>query len=188
MWKGIYATAISLKEPIMAIPIAVVAGMGRRNRSIGKAGGLLRMVPDDMRRFAAKTIGKPVIMGRKTFESVIALSGRPLADRPNIVLSRNPAFEHEQAVVCRSLASALECAASYHPEEIHIGGGPELYDQVIDRVDRLYLTLFNDDHEGEARFPSFEDEFIEVCHHGVREHEGLAYEWVDYVRRGAVRE
>lgn len=116
MWEGISATAISLKEQIMAIPIAVVAGMGRRNRSIGKAGGLLRMVPDDMRRFAAKTIGKPVIMGRKTFESVIALSGRPLADRPNIVLSRNPAFEHEQAVVCRSLASALECAASYHPE------------------------------------------------------------------------
>ena len=167
----------------MSIPLALVAGIGRHNRSVGKAGGLLRNVPDDMRRFAAKTIGKPVIMGRKTFESVIALSGRPLVDRPNIVLSRDPAYRHEHAIVCRSLASALECAAAFAPEEIHIGGGPELYDQVIDRVDRLYLTLFYDDHEGEAKFPSFEGEFIEVCRHGVREHKGLEYEWVDYVRR-----
>ncbi|ROM53271.1 hypothetical protein BK649_11840 [Pseudomonas canadensis] len=166
-------------------PLALVAGIGSRNRSIGKAGGLLRMVPDDLRRFAAKTIGKPVIMGRKTFESVIALSGRPLAERPNIVLSRNPDFEHQHAIVCQSLASALERAALYNPDEIHIGGGPELYDQVIHRVGRLYLTLFNDDHEGEARFPSFEEEFVEVCRHGVRQHEGLEYEWVDYVRRGS---
>ncbi len=168
---------------MIGIPLALVAGMGRHNRSIGKAGGLLRNVPDDMRRFAAKTIGKPVIMGRKTFESVIALSGRPLVDRPNIVLSRNPAYRHEHAIICRSLASALECAAAFAPEEIHIGGGPELYDQVIGQVDRLYLTLFNDDHEGEAKFPSFESEFSEVCRHGVREHQGLEYEWVDYVRR-----
>lgn len=171
----------------MNIPLALVAGIGRHNRSIGKAGGLLRNVPDDMRRFAAKTIGKPVVMGRKTFESVIALSGRPLVDRPNIVLSRDPAYRQEQAIVCRSLASALECAAAFAPEEIHIGGGPELYDQVIDQVDRLYLTLFNDDHEGEAKFPSFESEFIEVCRHGVREHKGLEYEWVDYVRRADSR-
>lgn len=167
----------------MSIPIALVAGIGRGNRSIGKAGGLLRRVPDDMHRFATKTIGKPVIMGRKTFESVIELSGRPLVDRPNIVLSRDPTYQHDHAIVCQSLASALECAAAFAPEEIHIGGGPELYDQVIDRVDRLYLTLFNDDHEGEAKFPRFESEFIEVCRHGVREHQGLEYEWVDYVRR-----
>lgn len=164
-------------------PLALVAGIGSRNRSIGKAGGLLRMVPDDLRRFAAKTIGKPVIMGRKTFESVIALSGRPLANRPKIVLSRNPDYVHEHAIACQSLAAALERAALYTPEEIHIGGRPELYDQAIHLVDRLYLTLFDDDHEGEARFPRFEDEFVEVCRHGVRQHEGLEYEWVDYVRR-----
>lgn len=167
----------------MNIPIALVAGMGVHNRSIGKAGGLLRVVPDDLRRFASKTTGNPVIMGRKTYESIIALSGRPLTDRPNIVLSRNPYYEHTGAIVCSSLASALERAAQYTPEEIHIGGGSELYEQVIHRVDRLYLTLFDDDHQGEARFPAFAHEFTEVTRHGVRDHDGLLYEWVDYIRR-----
>ena len=103
-------------------------------------------------------------MGRKTFESVIALK------------------------VLTVGGSALACAAAFAPEESHIGGGPELYDQVIERVDRLYLTLFNDDQEGETQFPDFESAFTEVCRHGVREHQGLEYEWVDYVRRAAARD
>ena len=168
----------------MTSPILTAGPIARsRNGVIGRDGALPWRLKSDMAIFRAVTMGKPVIMGRKTFESVIALSGRPLVDRPNIVLSRNPAYRHEHAIICRSLASALECAAAFAPEEIHIGGGPELYDQVIDQVDRLYLTLFNDDHEGEAKFPSFESEFSEVCRHGVREHQGLEYEWVDYVRR-----
>lgn len=167
----------------MQIPIALVAGMGAQNRSIGKRRGLLRVVPDDLRRFAEKTTGKPVIMGRKTFESIIVLSGQALPKRPNIVLSRDPNFGRDDAIVCRSLDSALECAARDNPEEIHIGGGFEIYSQVIHRVDRLYLTLFHDDHEGDTKFPEFENAFIEVSRHGVREHNGLRYEWIDYVRR-----
>lgn len=167
----------------MQIPIALVAGMGAQNRSIGKRRGLLRVVPDDLGRFAEKTIGKPVIMGRKTFESIIALSSQALPKRPNIVLSRDPNFRRDDAIVCRSLDSAFECAARDNPEEIHIGGGSEIYSQVIHRVDRLYLTFFHDDQEGDTKFPEFEKAFTEVSRHGVREHHGLRYEWVDYVRR-----
>lgn len=122
-------------------------------------------------------------MGRKTFESIIVLSGQALTKRPNIVLSRDPTFRRDDAIVCRSLDSALECAAQDNPEEIHIGGGSEIYSQVIHRVDRLYLTLFHDDQEGDTKFPEFENAFTEVSRHGVREHNGLRYEWVDYVRR-----
>lgn len=167
----------------MFSPIAIVAGMGKRTRSIGKERGLIWTVPDDLRRFAKKTIGRPVIMGRKTFESIIALNGHPLLFRPNIVVSRNPEYKYHGILICNSLEEALDKAYSLKSDEIHIGGGSEIYEQIFPLVDRLYLTLFDDDLIGDTLFPDFKPDFREMKRHGLRDYYGLKYEWVDYVRK-----
>lgn len=166
-------------------PIAIVAGMGKQDRAIGKENGLLWHIPDDMKRFAALTRGKPVVMGRKTFESILEISGGPLSGRPNIVVTRNPTYVHATATIVGSLEDGLVAAAEFDAEEIHIGGGPELYNQVLPMVTRLYLTFFHEQKEGDAFFPEFESDFRAVKQHSAREHEGLKYEWIDYVRIAA---
>lgn len=164
-------------------PIVVVVAMGRNTRVIGRDNKLIWHVPEDLKRFAAKTRGHPVIMGRKTFESIVVLLGHPLPKRPNIVISRNKAYTYDGVRVVDSLKAALDHAARLDPEEIHIGGGEQIYRDVMPLVDRLYVTLFDDDAPGDAHFPEYESEFTETERHGVREHDGLRYEWVDYVRR-----
>jgi len=163
-------------------PIAIVVAMGKRTRVIGRDNQIIWHVPDDLKRFAAKTRGKPVIMGRKTFESIVDLIGRPLPDRPNIVVTRNPDYRHVGEATMNTLDAALALAASYAPDEIHIGGGEQIYKEILPHVDQLYVTLFDDDTPGDAYFPEFEHLFTEVERHGQREHKGLKYEWVDFKR------
>lgn len=164
-------------------PIAIVVAMGKQTRVIGRDNKIIWHVPDDLKRFAAKTRGKPVIMGRKTFQSIVDMIGRPLPDRPNIVISRDPAYAYEGATTTNSLDEALDLAAAGHPDEIHIGGGAEIYSKILPRVDRLYVTFFDDDAPGDTYFPEFEHLFVELARHGRREHNGLKYEWVDYVSK-----
>lgn len=164
-------------------PVAIVAGMGATTRAIGKENGLLWHVPADMKRFKTLTLGKPIIMGRKTFESIIAILGKPLPGRTNIVITRNPNYFYAGATTATSLAEAFEIAALEQPIEIHIGGGEEIYRQALPFVDRLYLTLFHDALTGDAFFPEFEKDFTATHHHGIQDHAGLSYEWVDYLRK-----
>ena len=163
-------------------PIAIVAGMGRHTRAIGRENGLIWTVPDDLRRFARLTRGNPVVLGRKTFESIIQHNGGPLIERPNVVLTRDVAYEYPGAIVASSLQKGLQEAYRYESREVHIGGGSELYDQAMPLVERLYLTFFRDDSPGDTFFPEFESDFQEIRRHGVRDYQGLEYEWVDYVR------
>lgn len=164
------------------IPLIIVAGMSKQTHAIGKKNGLLWHVPNDMKRFKSLTLGHPVIMGRKTFESIVQILGKPLPGRTNIVVTRNTAYTYPGAVVVPSLEAAYAIAQLEQPTEIHIGGGGELYRQALPLVDRLYLTFFDDDAEGDAFFPVFETEFTVQARHGVQEHNGLHYEWIDYVR------
>jgi dihydrofolate reductase len=78
------------------VPIVIVAAMSRKTRAIGKDNALLWHVPADLKRFKSLTIGHPVIMGRKTFESVIEILGKPLPKRTNIVITRNRDYRHER--------------------------------------------------------------------------------------------
>lgn len=164
------------------IPIVIVAGIGSRTKAIGQDNQILFHVPDDLKRFKELSIGHPVIMGRKTFESIVAMLKNPLPGRTNIVVTRDESYKHEGAVVSHSLEEAFEVAASESPREIHIGGGAEMYRLSLPYVDKLYLTLFDDDREGDSFFPEYENEFVEVARHGTREHEGVKYEWVDFKR------
>lgn len=165
------------------IPVVIVAGIGERTRAIGKDNQILFHVPDDLKRFKELSMGHPVVMGRKTFESIVAILGKPLPGRTNIVVTRDETYAHEGAMVTHSLEEAFTAAAEENPREIHIGGGAEMYKMALPYVDTLYLTLFDDDRPGDTFFPEYANEFKEVARHGTREHEGVNYEWVDLGRK-----
>ena len=162
--------------------ISIVAALGR-NRVLGKDNQLLWHIPDDLKRFKALTLGHPVIMGRKTFESILAALGKPLPGRANIVVTRDAKWQHEGPVAAASIEDAIMKAAKAHgSEEIFIGGGGEIYRQALPYVDKLYLTLIEDDKEGDSFFLEYEHEFTKVVSDETREHEGLKYRWVDLER------
>lgn len=163
--------------------MVIVAGMGRSTRAIGSNNGLIWHVPADMRRFKTLTLGHPVIMGRKTFESILAILDKPLPGRTTIVVTRNTDYVPEGVAVTHTLQAALERAAAESPQEIHIGGGAELYRQALPLTDRLHLTFFDDETSGDATFPDFADEFVIEKTHEPQQHGSLTYQWVDYVRR-----
>jgi dihydrofolate reductase len=165
-------------------PIIIVAGVGRNTRAIGKNDKLLWHVPADLKRFKALTLGHPIIMGRKTFESIIAMLGKPLPGRTNIVLTRDTSYQPTGARVAHSLESALLLAQDENPQEIHIGGGAELYRQVLPLVSRLHITWFEDTGvEGDTFFPEFENEFEIIEQFSAQEYQDIKFQWVDYKRK-----
>ena len=117
-----------------------------QNNVIGKDNQMLWHLPADLAWFRQNTTGKPVIMGRKTFESI----GRPLPKRINIVLSRQP-FEHEGVTWKDSLESAVNFVKD--SEEIVLLGGGELFKQYLPKADKLYLTQIQAEIEGDTFFP-----------------------------------
>lgn len=161
--------------------ISIVVAISSENRAIGKDGKLLWHIPDDMMRFKALTLGHPVIMGRKTFESILNSLGTPLPGRTNIIVTRDNAYEAAGCVIAHSLEDALAEARKLDNEEIHIGGGSELYRQVLPQVDKLYLTLVDDEKEADTFFPDYseftKEEFVEE-----KEYNGLKYRWVNLTR------
>jgi dihydrofolate reductase len=164
-------------------PVVIVAGMGRKTRAIGMKNDLIWHVPADMKRFKALTLGHPIIMGRKTFESIVEILGKPLPGRTNIIVTRNSEYSYPGTVTAASLEDAFAIALKENPTEIHIGGGAEMYSQALPFVDKIYITLFDDDTAGDTTFPEFENNFKIAIEHLPQEHEGLAFQWVDYVRK-----
>lgn len=124
--------------------IAAVASNG----TIGKDNELIWRLPADMAFFKNQTLGKPVLMGRKTFESL----KRPLKDRTNIILSRSMPEAPEGCELVRSIPEALE---KYGQEELMVIGGAEIYAQTMQAADRLILTEIDVPFEGDAVFPAF---------------------------------
>lgn len=164
-------------------PLIIVAALSEKSRVIGRRNELLWHIPDDLKRFQALTLGHPIIMGRKTFESIIAILGKPLPGRTNIILTRQTAFSYPGTKTGHSLEEAINLARAENPREIHIGGGAELYTLVLPQVSKLFLTLIADEPEGDAFFPAYEHEFKVVNESAVREHRGIKYQWVDLERK-----
>jgi dihydrofolate reductase len=162
--------------------VVLVAAISRNNRALGNQNKLLWHVPADLKRFKEKTLGHPVIMGRKTFESILGILGKPLPNRQNIVVTRNPDFHYDGVIVASSLEDALEKVRALAPTEIHIGGGADLYRQALPYVDELYLTLVDDEPEADTFFPEYETQFTVTQEHDIQTHNGLSYQWVDYKR------
>ena len=120
------------------------------NGVIGRVGALPWHLPDDLRRFKSLTMGRPILMGRRTFESI----GRPLPGRRNLVLTRGAQLFPVGVEGVASLALALEkCAAA---SELCVIGGAEVYRQVLPQCDRLELTRVHATLDGDVRFPDFD--------------------------------
>lgn len=139
-------------------------------------------IPEDLKRFKRLTMGHPVVMGRKTFESILSSLGKPLPGRTNIVVTRDVGYAPEGAVVTHSLEEALEKARAVDQEEIFIGGGAQIYEQALPSADRLYLTLIDDEKPGDAFFPAYEHLFTKKIAEESGEHNGLHYTWADFER------
>jgi dihydrofolate reductase len=122
-------------------------------------------------------------MGRKTFESIIGYLGKPLPGRTNLVVTRDPDYTYEGAETFTSIEAAIARAHELDTEEIHIGGGSEIYKQVLPHTNKLYLTLVEDEPEADSYFPEFENEFEIVTKQLPQEHNGLNYQWIEYARK-----
>ena len=159
--------------------VSIIAAMDR-NRLIGNRNQLPWHLPADLAHFKQVTMGKPVIMGRKTFESI----GRPLPGRTNIVLTGSADFSAEGVLVANSLEQALEHAAG--TEEVMIIGGSMIYRLSLPMADRLYLTYVENDHEGDAWFPEFDPaqwRIIASEEHAADEKNPCDYSFVTYERK-----
>jgi dihydrofolate reductase len=162
--------------------IAAVVAIGR-NRELGKEGKLLWRIPEDLARFKRLTLGHPIVMGRKTFESIVGYLGHPLPERTNIVVTRDPNWKYDGAIAVHSVEEGIEEAKKYPGAgEIHIGGGAEIYKQALPYLTKLYLTLVDDSKDADAFFPPYESEFTKKVFDEAHEFNGLKYRWVDLER------
>jgi dihydrofolate reductase len=168
------------------VPLVLVAAVAR-NGVIGANGGLPWRLSSDLKRFKALTWGKPLVMGRKTFESI----GRALPGRETIVVTRDPAFAPSGVLVAHDLDAGLNLAAErasvMGADEIIIGGGAEIYAQTIARASRLFITEVGLDAEGAARFPPIDprqwrEVSRETGERGPRDEADFAF--VSYERQG----
>lgn len=127
-----------------------------RNGVIGGDGALPWRIRDDMAWFRKTTMGKPLIMGRKTFTSI----GKPLPGRDSLVMTRDPAFIRDGIYLARSMRGAIRlgeaCARSRDADEICVIGGGEIYAQALGRAERIYLTRVDAAPPGDARFPELD--------------------------------
>lgn len=161
--------------------INAIAAIGARSRVLGKDGDLVYKIPEDLKRFRELTTGHPVIMGRKTWES-LPDSVRPLPGRANFVITRQKEYEALGAAVCPSVEDALEKAkGAVGSEEIFIIGGGEIYAEALPKTHRLYLTLIEDDAEGDTLFPEYH-EFTNVISTEDHKDEELPYTYITLER------
>ena len=127
------------------------------NWVIGQHNKLPWHLPADLKHFKRLTMGKPIVMGRKTFDSI----GKPLPGRTNIIVTRNPRFQVDNCIVVHSIQEALDEVKTSN--EIMVIGGASFYEQTFPLADRMYLTLIHHTFQGDAFFPRYEkDEWLEI--------------------------
>jgi dihydrofolate reductase len=149
------------------------------NGVIGNRGAIPWRLPEDMRRFKSLTVGKPCIMGRKTWES---LPKRPLPDRTNIIVTHNRAYRADGAIVAGTLDEAFVCAQAQNGEEIMIVGGADIYRACLPRATRIHLTEIHANVEGDTAFAFDRTGWTETSRENRRTENGLAYSFVTLER------
>jgi dihydrofolate reductase len=153
------------------VKLAIIAAIGK-NRVIGKDGKLPWHIAEDLKRFKRLTVGHTVLMGRKTWESL----GKLLPNRRNIVITSSPINDVECYTAINAALDALK-----DQERVFVIGGAQVYAALFDRADELYLTFVDQEIEGSAYFPPFEDAIQRYFKVITRENHA-GYEFVDYVR------
>ncbi len=160
----------------MVILIAAIS----KNNAIGNKGKLPWHIPEDLKRFKEITGGKTVLMGRKTYESILGYLGKPLPNRKNIVITRQEGYAVPEGVlVYKTIEDAFQ---KHEGEDIYVIGGAEMYAQTIGLAEKLYITEVHQEIEGDAFFPKIEDA---TWQESAREnHEG--YSFVIYEKRRTI--
>ncbi len=147
--------------------------------AIGKDNALLWHLPNDLKRFKTITSGHPIIMGRKTYESI----GRPLANRRNIVITTNKELQIPGCEIVNSLAEAVQLTADV---EAFVVGGGQIYRESMAIADRIYLTLVDTELDADTYFPEIMpkdwEEVFREKHHSDEKHQ-YNYEFIDYIRK-----
>ncbi|PIR97742.1 MAG: hypothetical protein COT89_03130 [Candidatus Colwellbacteria bacterium CG10_big_fil_rev_8_21_14_0_10_42_22] len=156
--------------------VSIIAAISKEKRALGKDNQLLWNISEDLKRFKRITLGHPIIMGRKTYESI----GRPLPGRTNIVVSKNKGFKAEGCLIFGSLEEAIDEAKRLDIDEIFIIGGGEIYKQTLPLADKLYLTLVEDEMEADTYFPDYSG--FEKTREERGEQGELKFSWVDLER------
>ena len=152
--------------------ISVIAAIGS-NRELGKNNKLLWNIPEEMEHFKTITMSHPVIMGRKTYESI----GRPLPGRLNIVVTKDSKFKPEGVTVAHSIEEAISIGESKDTKEIFFIGGGDIYHQAIKLADKLYLTVVEGKFDADTYFPNYSD-FKKVLY--KREGSFIQYKYTIY--------
>ncbi|MFM5357124.1 type 3 dihydrofolate reductase [Aeromonas veronii] len=161
--------------------ISMIAALAKK-QVIGKNNLMPWHMPADLAHFKRVTLGKPVLMGRKTFESI----GRPLPGRRNLVISRNPGYQAEGIEVVSSVEAALALLAGSSVEELMVIGGGHLYAEMLPSADCLYLTRIDLAVEGDTRFPAFDDgqwQRVDCESHPADEKNPHPYSFETWLRR-----
>ena len=179
---------VSLLFPLTTPPslnlvpeIVLIAAVAEANRVIGKDKDLPWHIPEDLKHFKDLTTGHALLMGRRTFESVVHQFGGPLPDRRMVILTHQGPFEdYPEIETYGSIDDALDAVAD--EETVFIGGGESIYEQFLPKADRLELTLIEGDYEGDTYFPPFEHLVGDVFETtAVDERDGFRF--VTYERR-----
>ncbi len=161
----------------MTISLVVAAS---DNNVIGSDGGLPWHLPDDLRHFKRLTTGKPVVMGRRTYESI----GRPLPDRRNIVMTRDPDYAATGCDVVSSVGEVLDLAGA--TEGLMIIGGGQVYRDFLPHADRIYLTRVRANIEGDTHFPEIDEadwQLVSSEHHAADDQHRYAFDLMVFERR-----
>ncbi|MFC7137024.1 dihydrofolate reductase [Halobaculum litoreum] len=160
--------------------VALVAAVAA-NGVIGADGGMPWHFPADLRRFKETTTGHPVVMGRRTYESIAADLGGPLPDRTNVVLSRSAPDLPDDVVVADSVADALAAAErtaeALGVDTVYVIGGETVYEQFLAVADRLVLTEVHEAYDGDTEFPAFDaDAWVETEREARDEFDFVTYD------------
>lgn len=162
----------------MPTSLSIITAMDQ-NRLIGRDNALPWHLPADLAFFKKTTLGKPILMGRKTYESI----GRPLPGRQNIIISRDPNYRIDGCDTATGIEQALEMIKN-QPEAMLIGGS-SLYQQTIDLADKLYITFIHSQFEGDAWFPEIPSQnWVESARedHSADDKNAYNYSFVTYLR------
>jgi dihydrofolate reductase len=170
----------------MSVPVAMIAAVAE-NGVIGAGNGIPWRLPTDFAHFKRTTMGKPLVMGRKTFESI----GKPLPGRTNIVVTRQRGYQPDGVLVIDSLVAALDhaqaIAAADGAGEVVVAGGGEIYREAMPLADRLYITHVSAAPAGDVRFPEIDPAIWVVVaepHLERTERDSAAFAVKVYERRG----
>ncbi len=177
----VYAGPAILAAASNGPEVIAIAAIGK-NRVLGDGNELIWHIPDDLKRFKTETLGHPMILGRKTFESILGYLGKPLPGRTNIVVTRDTDWSYEGVAVVHSVEDAITHAKALDQQKVFIGGGAQIYKAALPYTDTLMLTIIDAEKEGDAYFPEYETEFTKNRFEEVREHEYLKYSWIDLTR------